>query len=72
MTTDQLSILSGDLASQRSFVLGSLINDALSVLRRLPARPDAAGQALETQALELLRAAADELRTLPSEDGVPF
>lgn len=72
VTTDQLSLLSGDLASQRSFVLGALIEDALRILRTLPARPAPAEQHLEAGALALLRDAAAELRTLPGEEPVPF
>lgn len=72
MTTDQLSLLSGDLASQRSFVLGALINDALAVIRRLPARTTPADEAIEAHALRVLAQAADELRRLPVDQAVPF
>lgn len=72
MTTSQLSLLAGDEAAQRSFILGSLINDALSVLRDLPARPTAADSALEAHALYVIGAAAAELRLLPGDEGVPF
>lgn len=72
MTTDQLSLLSGDLAAQRSFVLGSLISDAVRTLRALPARPSPAESSLEHHALRVIREASDELRLLPGEEPLPF
>lgn len=72
MCTEQLSFLTGDLASQRAFLLGALIEDALRLLRSLPARPEPADRLLEEQALTLIYEASIELRALPQEGPVPF
>lgn len=72
MTTDQLSLLQGDTLSQHRFIVCSLLEDALRVLRTaiIDGRP--ASRHDVDQALTLVHELADELRRLPSEMDVPF
>lgn len=72
MTTDQLSLLEGDLLSQRRFTLMALVADAVSVLTQPTTGLWQLSQADEAAALDHLRYAAAELRTLPGEEPVPF
>lgn len=72
MTTDQLSLIEGDAASQYRFVLCALIEDALRILRDCDVAAGAGGRHVYDQALNVLRDAATELRLLPGEEPVPF
>lgn len=72
MTTTQLSILQGDTLSQHRFIVCSLLEDALSVLRTAIVDERPASRHDVDHALRLVQELAAELRSLPGEEPVPF
>lgn len=72
MTTDQLSLLQGDLASQRRFELQAIVGEAVQVLCEPGTGLWALSQHAEAGLLQVIRDAAAELRLLGDEDDVPF
>lgn len=72
MTTDQLSLLQGDLASQRRFELQTIIGEAVQVLCEPGTGLWALSQHAEAGLLQVVRDAAAELRILGDEEPVPF
>ena len=72
MTTDQLSLLQGDTLAQHRFIVCSLLEDALRVLRTSLVDSRPASRHDVDHALRLVRELSDELRLLPGEEPVPF
>jgi hypothetical protein len=72
VTTEQLCLLQGDLASQRRFELQALVSEAVAVLCEPGTGLWALSQHAEAGLLQVIRDAAAELRILGDEDDVPF
>ena len=72
VTTDQLSLIDGDAASQWRFVLSSILDDALRVVRTASVDGSPADQHTIDRALDLVRQIASELQALGREDDIPF
>lgn len=72
MSTDQQSLIQGDVASQMRFALQAIISDAVRLLCEPSTGLWAGNQPEQERVLALLRAAADELRLLGEEEPVPF
>lgn len=72
VTTDQLSLLAGDTLSQHRFIVCSLLEDALRILRTAIVDGRPASRHDVDHALRLVQELADELRLLPGEEPAPF